>query len=206
MISLHILLTHSPRRGKSQHYSTPVHRSIMHLVLTGATGLVGSAVLQTMLTTPAISKISILSRRPVAQAEGHAKAKVILHKDFAEYGDDVLDGLKDVKGVVWALGISATQVGKECVFCSHILGSALQFAHSHCTPNFPRYFVLAKRKRRLTSHFNRGIANLSFHPQQRIRTHPPHLPPKLRPRPLQNHLPLSPDIHLRLRRRRYAYP
>ena len=87
----------------------------MHLVLTGATGLVGSAVLQTVLATPAISKISILSRRPVAQAEGHAKARVILHKDFAEYADDVLDGLKDVKGVVWALGISATQVGKECV-------------------------------------------------------------------------------------------
>lgn len=85
----------------------------MHLVLTGATGLVGSAVLQTMLATPAISKISILSRRSVAQAEGHAKARVILHKDFAEYADDVLDGLKDVKGVVWALGISATQVGKE---------------------------------------------------------------------------------------------
>ncbi|PVH80519.1 hypothetical protein DL98DRAFT_459562 [Cadophora sp. DSE1049] len=85
----------------------------MHLVLTGATGLVGSAVLQTMLTTPSISKISILSRRPVAQAEGHAKAKVIIHKDFAEYGEDVLEGLRDVKGVVWALGISATQVGKE---------------------------------------------------------------------------------------------
>ncbi|KAK0108081.1 hypothetical protein ONS95_002902 [Cadophora gregata] len=85
----------------------------MHLVLTGATGLVGSAVLQTMLTTPSISKISILSRRPVAQAEGYAKARVILHKDFEVYGEDVMEGLKDVKGVMWALGISATQVGKE---------------------------------------------------------------------------------------------
>ncbi|KAL5322121.1 hypothetical protein ACEPPN_010090 [Leptodophora sp. 'Broadleaf-Isolate-01'] len=85
----------------------------MHLLLTGATGLVGSAVLQTMLTTPSISKISILSRRPVAQAEGHSKVKVIIHKDFTEYGTDILDGLRDVQGVVWALGISSMKVGKE---------------------------------------------------------------------------------------------
>lgn len=179
----------------------------MHLVLTGATGLVGSAVLQTMLTTPAISKISILSRRPVAQAEGHSKAKVILHKDFTEYGDDVLDGLKDVKGVVWALGISATQVGKECVFCSHILGSASLVCEFALYPKPPRILCTCQTQEKSNLAFrSRDIANLTSHPQQRIRTHPPHLPPKLRPRPLQNHLPLSPDIHLRLRRRRYAYP
>ncbi|KAH7420163.1 hypothetical protein BKA64DRAFT_34464 [Cadophora sp. MPI-SDFR-AT-0126] len=114
----------------------------MHLVLTGATGLVGSAVLQTMLTTPSISKISILSRRPVAQAEGHAKAMVIIHKDFAEYGDEVLDGLKDVKGVVWALGISASQVGKE-EYERITLTYPLSFARalSKTTPPSPLTFI-----------------------------------------------------------------
>jgi uncharacterized protein YbjT (DUF2867 family) len=87
----------------------------MHLILTGATGLVGSAVLHHMLSTPSISQISILSRRPVPQAEGHTKAKVIIHKDFNTYTSDVLEQLKGAEGVVWAQGISVTQVTKEYV-------------------------------------------------------------------------------------------
>ena len=85
----------------------------MHLVLTGATGLVGSAVLQNMITMPTVSKVSILSRRPVAQAEGHEKVKVIIHKDYTNYPSEVMAQLKDVDGVVWAQGISSTLVGKE---------------------------------------------------------------------------------------------
>lgn len=86
----------------------------MHLLLTGATGLVGSAVLQTMLTTPSITKITILSRRPVPQAEAAKSPKVhtIIHKDFASYPPSVMEDLKDVEGVVWALGISSTLVTK----------------------------------------------------------------------------------------------
>jgi len=87
----------------------------MHLVLTGATGLVGSAVLQQMLVTPSVSKISILSRRPVAQAEGHDKAQVIIHKDYSSYSPELLGQLKDVDGVVWAQGISSTAVSKPYV-------------------------------------------------------------------------------------------
>jgi NAD dependent epimerase/dehydratase family enzyme len=88
----------------------------MHLILTGATGLVGSAVLHQMLTTPSVSKISILSRRPVAQAEGHEKAKVFIQKDFSNYEKNVLDELRDAHGVVWAQGISSTKVDKTSVF------------------------------------------------------------------------------------------
>lgn len=85
----------------------------MHLVLTGATGLVGSGVLHYMITAPSITKVSVLSRRPVAQAEGHEKVKVIIHKDFTTYPSEVMDQLKDVDGVVWAQGISQTQVTRE---------------------------------------------------------------------------------------------
>jgi len=85
----------------------------MHLILTGATGLVGSGVLHHMLNTPSISQISILSRRPVPQAEGHSKAKVIIHSDFNTYTNEVLSQLKGAEGVVWAQGISVTQVTKE---------------------------------------------------------------------------------------------
>jgi uncharacterized protein YbjT (DUF2867 family) len=85
----------------------------MHLVLTGATGLVGSGVLQYMISTPSVSRVSVLSRRPVPQAEGHEKVKVIIHKDFSSYPSEILSQLKDVDGVVWAQGISVTQVTKE---------------------------------------------------------------------------------------------
>ncbi|RDL37724.1 Uncharacterized protein BP5553_05157 [Venustampulla echinocandica] len=85
----------------------------MHLVLTGATGLVGSAVLHHMLNAPSIHKVTILSRRPVAQATGHEKVNVIIHRDFANYASSVLDQVKDADGVVWAQGISQTKVSKE---------------------------------------------------------------------------------------------
>jgi len=88
----------------------------MHLILTGATGLVGSGVLHHMLQTPAISQISILSRSPVPQAEGHSKAKVIIQKDFTNYPDEILAQLKGAEGVVWAQGISQAKVSKEEFF------------------------------------------------------------------------------------------
>ncbi len=87
----------------------------MHLILTGATGLVGSGALDVMLKMKDITKISILSRRPVKMAEDakDPRVNVILHKDFENYDSQVLSQLRGAKGCVWALGISQTQVGKE---------------------------------------------------------------------------------------------
>jgi hypothetical protein len=87
----------------------------MHLILTGATGLLGSAVLDTMIRMKEVTRISVLSRRPVEMAidAKDSRINVIIHKDFEIYPPAVLDQLKGATGVVWALGISQTQVGKE---------------------------------------------------------------------------------------------
>ncbi|KAK1777761.1 hypothetical protein QBC45DRAFT_330039 [Copromyces sp. CBS 386.78] len=88
----------------------------MHLILTGATGLVGSAVLDAMIKTTEITKISIISRRPVKMAEDAkdpSRINVILHTDFDKYDSDLLSQLKGATGCVWALGISQNAVGKE---------------------------------------------------------------------------------------------
>lgn len=85
----------------------------MHLILTGATGLVGTGVLHNMMTNTSITKVSVLSRRPVPQAEGNPKVNVILHQDFSKYEQGLLDELKGAEGCVWALGISSTLVSKE---------------------------------------------------------------------------------------------
>ncbi|KAI1371429.1 putative nucleoside-diphosphate-sugar epimerase [Hypoxylon crocopeplum] len=87
----------------------------MHVILTGATGLVGSGVLDAMIKMKDVTKISILSRRPVKMAEDvkDPRINVIIHKDFEKYDSEVLSQLKGASGCVWALGISQTQVGKE---------------------------------------------------------------------------------------------
>lgn len=85
----------------------------MHLILTGATGLVGSACLHQMLVNESVTRVSILSRRPVPMAEGHAKVNVILHTDFKQYPDEVLERVKGATGCVWALGVSSNDVSKE---------------------------------------------------------------------------------------------
>ncbi|OIW32670.1 hypothetical protein CONLIGDRAFT_630319 [Coniochaeta ligniaria NRRL 30616] len=87
----------------------------MHLILTGATGLVGSGVLDAMIKMKDITKISIISRRPVAMADDakDPRINVIIHKDFTNYPPSLLDQVKDATGCVWALGISQTEVSKE---------------------------------------------------------------------------------------------
>lgn len=87
----------------------------MHLILTGATGLVGSGVLDAMIEMKEVTKISILSRRPVAMAEAanDRRINVIINKDFENYDPAILSQLKGAQGCVWALGVSQTQVGEE---------------------------------------------------------------------------------------------
>lgn len=95
----------------------------MHLILTGATGLVGSGVLDAMIKMKDVSKISILSRRPVKMVEDvkDPRVHVILHKDFEKYDSELLSQLKGASGCVWALGISQTQVSPELVTQDNIL-------------------------------------------------------------------------------------
>jgi uncharacterized protein YbjT (DUF2867 family) len=78
-----------------------------HIILSGATGTAGAAVLDCALKSPAISRVSVLSRRPVKLAENQPKANVIIHKDFESYPKEVLDQLQGATGCVWAQGISS---------------------------------------------------------------------------------------------------
>lgn len=95
------------------YYDIPHISAMVHLILTGATGLVGSGVLHCMLQLEAITKISILSRRPVPQAEGQAKAQTIIHKDFGTYPPELLAQLQGAEGCVWAQGTSVNNVSKK---------------------------------------------------------------------------------------------
>ena len=87
----------------------------MRLILTGATGMVGSAALNHVLSLPPgqVSHLYILSRKSVPIAEDRPDVTVIEHKNSNEYSLELLEKLKGADGCIWALGISQTQVSKE---------------------------------------------------------------------------------------------
>lgn len=87
----------------------------MRLILTGATGVVGSAALNHILSLPAgeIPALYIISRSPVPAAENKPNVTVIQHTNYNEYPQELLDKLKGADGCIWAQGISQTLVTKE---------------------------------------------------------------------------------------------
>lgn len=94
----------------------------MHLILTGATGVVGSAVLNHIITHGApsqITKLTILSRNPsipllnTQKPPPTLKVEVVPHKDFLTYPTSLLSSLADAEGLIWALGISQSQVSPD---------------------------------------------------------------------------------------------
>ncbi|KAJ6608274.1 hypothetical protein B0H10DRAFT_1816185 [Mycena sp. CBHHK59/15] len=85
----------------------------MHLILTGATGTVGAPILRHCLAAPSITQLSILSRRPFALPPNAAKARVIVHADYAAYPPDVLAALHGAEACIWAQGTSQTAVSKD---------------------------------------------------------------------------------------------
>ncbi|KAF2840423.1 hypothetical protein M501DRAFT_991424 [Patellaria atrata CBS 101060] len=111
----------------------------MHLILTGATGLVGSAALAAMLANKTISRISIISRKPVTMGENDDRVKVIIKKDFKEWENSVLDQLKGAKGCVWASGPSQNDVNKED-YIEITKTQALNAAKTFSSLNVPQPF------------------------------------------------------------------
>ncbi|TFA99192.1 hypothetical protein CCMA1212_009048 [Trichoderma ghanense] len=118
----------------------------MHLILTGATGLVGSGVLDAMIKDPSITKISILSRRPVPMANDakDPRINVIIHKNFEQYDSAILEQLKDANGCVWALGITQSKVPKDeyvKITKDYALAAARAFSSLSTSEDQPFRFV-----------------------------------------------------------------
>lgn len=81
----------------------------MKIVLTGATGFVGSEVLRQALDDSSIDHITVLTRRSVGMS--NPKLSEIILKDFLDYSK-IADHLK-ADACIWCLGISQTEVSKE---------------------------------------------------------------------------------------------
>jgi len=82
----------------------------MKIIVTGATGMVGSEVIRQAIDDNDITEVIALVRKPLDFE--HAKVKTIIHKDFMDYSSlNALMATSDA--CIWCLGISQTQVSKQ---------------------------------------------------------------------------------------------
>ena len=82
----------------------------MKILITGATGMVGSEAVRQAILDPDIEKITALVRRPLDIQD--AKLITITHRDFLDFSS-LTDVFQDHDACLWCLGISQTKVSEE---------------------------------------------------------------------------------------------
>lgn len=74
----------------------------MKAVVFGATGLVGSELLNACIATERIAKVYVVTRRALDDGRANnSKVEVILHSDFAQYTPALLDRLRGIELCFW---------------------------------------------------------------------------------------------------------
>jgi len=71
----------------------------MKIILTGATGRIGGAALQSALSSPSITTVVVLSRRDIGVQ--HAKLQTIIKKDYTQYTPEELAQLEGSEACIW---------------------------------------------------------------------------------------------------------
>lgn len=96
----------------------------MKIVLTGATGRIGSSVLRHCLASPNVTSVVVLSRRSLPYESSlpqdqQAKLRTVLLKDkeFLTYPSHVMDEVRGAEACVWALSVpigKSANATREC--------------------------------------------------------------------------------------------
>jgi len=82
----------------------------MKILLFGATGSAGGAVLGACLSASIVDEVRAISRRPLMNT--NSKLRTFIHKDFLDYST-VQEAFRSIDACLFCLGVSATQVSKE---------------------------------------------------------------------------------------------
>lgn len=99
----------------------------MKILLFGATGSAGAAVLEACLAASVVDEVRAIVRRPLMHTS--PKLRTFVHKDFLDYST-VEDAFRAVDACFFCLGISATQVSQEeyrTITYSYTLAAANMF-------------------------------------------------------------------------------
>lgn len=74
----------------------------MKVIVTGCTGLVGSALVRQCIASDKISHVFALTRKPLPEAVAKSPGvTVILHDDFSTYPPELLSQLAGAEGCLW---------------------------------------------------------------------------------------------------------
>jgi NAD dependent epimerase/dehydratase family len=82
----------------------------MKILIFGATGMAGGAVLEACLEAPIVDEVRAITRRPLMHT--NSKLRTFVHKDFLDYST-VQEAFWGIDVCLFCLGISVTQVSKE---------------------------------------------------------------------------------------------
>ena len=82
----------------------------MNILLFGASGTAGGAVLQACLTTPVVKEVRVIVRKQLSRTEPNLWE--MRHANFLDYAG-VKEAFREVDACLFCLGISVTQVSKE---------------------------------------------------------------------------------------------
>lgn len=78
----------------------------MKIIISGATGHIGSGILARCLEHPSVTSILVLTRRDIPDLASNPKAEVIIVNDFTAYEPAVIDKLRTADAALWCLGTS----------------------------------------------------------------------------------------------------
>jgi nucleoside-diphosphate-sugar epimerase len=74
----------------------------MKVILVGASGFIGSAVLRRCLQLPEVTAVVVLARRPLAGVSD-PKLTTLVHADFAVYPAELLKAHADAGACIWCV-------------------------------------------------------------------------------------------------------
>lgn len=80
------------------------NKEAMKVIVTGANGFVGSALVRACLAEPRVTHVFALARRPMPEEAAVAadpKATIVRHDDFGAYPPQLLDQLAGAEGCLW---------------------------------------------------------------------------------------------------------
>ena len=80
------------------------------IIVTGATGFVGSNVVKQCIKDEVVDEILVLTRKPIdEELLRNPKVKVIQHEEFSQYPDELLEQLRGAMGCIWCVNMHSVR-------------------------------------------------------------------------------------------------